>query len=207
MKTIVRILMTAAAVMMLTNFASAQIDQHLCIQTGLKSYRAVGGGANPPSSYNWTLPAGAVEDSRTDNEITIDWSGVAAGVYNLTVSEEIAGCAGTVYTFAIEVHAKPTATIVDATSTVCSGTATADISVALTGTANWTITWAINGVDQAPIAAIAASPYTLVVPDGITATSAYTITAISDAYCADGTFTGTVTYTVPTFGTTGIIAL
>jgi hypothetical protein len=210
MKTIVRILTTAAAVILMANFASAQEDR--CIGGADRSYLADSDNATPTFAWSLELPGGGdgaayLSDANTD-ECTIDWDNAALtdGTYTLSVIESYLGCDSDPITLTIIVHAKPTATITVADdATVCSGEATPNISVALTGTANWTITYAINAVDQAPVGPIAASPYALVVPDGITLTSAYTITAVSDAYCADGTGVGTVTFTVPDFSTTTIV--
>ncbi len=61
--------------------------------------------------------------------------------------------------------------------------------------------YAIDGVNQTAITGVSTSPYSLVVPDGITSTKVYTLVSVSDNYCGSGTTSGTVTYQVPVFST------
>ena len=64
-------------------------------------------------------------------------------------------------TVAVDVVAKPTATIPAGPVSACSGGASAIVQVTLTGTAPWTITYELDGVAQPAIANINTSPYVL----------------------------------------------
>jgi hypothetical protein len=214
MKTIVRILMTAAAVMMLANFANAQIEE-VCASSQDERYTATGGDAG--SSYIWKVYdpfdveiTGTVIDGADDEiNVQIDWP-ATAGTYRLEVQEVVAGCASAALTATVLVHALPTATIVDATPTVCSGE-TATVAVTLGGSSlvgswdNWTITWAIDAGDQATFTdvetEIVGDVYTFT--PTMTVSGAITISEVYDGRCSN-TGSGTISVTVPTFGTTGI---
>ncbi|MDF7813550.1 HYR domain-containing protein [Hymenobacter sp. YC55] len=112
--------------------------------------------------------------------------------YSLT-SVSDAGCTGTVTgTATITVRATPTATLSGGGPVCLGGSAT--LRVALTGTAPWSVTYT-NGTTLTTVTDITASPVSL--PVRPTATSTYSLTAVSDANCP-GTGSGTATVTINT---------
>ena len=114
----------------------------------------------------------------------------ATTTYTLTAASD-ANCPGTFSGSAVvTVRPIPTATI-SGNATICSGATTA-ISIALTGTAPWSITYT-NGISPVTVTGIATSPYTFTVAPS--ATTTYTLTAASDANCP-GTFSGSAVVTV-----------
>jgi hypothetical protein len=210
MKTIVRILMTAAAVMMFANFASAQIDQYLCENETVRGYEADNG--DVASNYVWAVTGGVpfVGGISNTKQVQLNWTGIAPGDYTLTVQEGLPGCLGALRTFVIRVSPFPTAAISYAGGFVCSG-APFDLSVDYTGTAaNWTFSYTINGGAPIAVAAIpsATDPYTLTIAGGILLNSTFEVVAISDNACSTPiVMSSSVTVDIQTFGTTGIIAL
>lgn len=81
-------------------------------------------------------------------------------------------------------------------ATICPG-ASATISIALTGTSPWTITYAIGGTNQAPVTATS-SPYTF----AASAAGVYTVSSVDDGTCSGGTTNGSATITENTAITT-----
>jgi hypothetical protein len=140
-----------------------------------------------------------------------------AGSYTLTVTsilrtDSTPNCANSVTDISTEfaVNARPTAEIVADDSTLCLG-ANTTIDVELTGTAPFTLTYSVNGVNQEPVTIasrdITNNVYALNVVPATAGNNTYTITALTDANCtattADisgsvivaataNTFTGTV---------------
>lgn len=101
----------------------------------------------------------------------------------------------------ITVQPSPTSTL-SGSQTVCAG-APANISVTLTGTGPWNITWT-NGTANNNVNGINTNPYVITVNPTVTAT--YTVTALSDAICTGISFTGShvISITsVPTANLTG----
>lgn len=95
----------------------------------------------------------------------------------------------------------PTSTL-SGSQTVCAA-APANISVTLTGTGPWNLTWT-NGTSNNNVNGINTSPYVITVNP--TATATYTVTALSDANCTGTTFNGShvvVVTSVPTANLTG----
>src|ERR1019366_2245309 len=92
-----------------------------------------------------------------------------------------------------------TATI-SGSKTICSGTS-ATISIALTGTPNWSITYAIGGVSQPSVTATA-SPFTFTTSTAGT----YTLVSVSDGNSCNATNSGSATITVNALPTVTTIA-
>lgn len=204
MKTIVRILMTAAAVMMLANFANAQND-HRCVSTVGTQYQA--DGVDVGGTYSWVVTDPSSNDvtgsvitaGAGTTVITTSWP-ATAGVYTIELTETIGSCSE-VFTFTVELHAKPTTTIVDATTVICN-LDDPTVEVTFAGNQPFNFTYDINGTTT-DVNAHDGSPYTINLTD-VSANTTVTVTAVSDLYCGDGTNTGTAQFNVQTFGTTGI---
>ena len=90
----------------------------------------------------------------------------------------------------LSIHEQPTASISGSTS-ICSGQ-NAAITIQLTGTAPWSVTYT-NGTTPVTVNSIPTTPYTFFVSP--TATTTYTLTAISDVNC-DGIYSGSAVITV-----------
>ncbi|MDB5274590.1 MAG: hypothetical protein JWO58_2957, partial [Chitinophagaceae bacterium] len=77
--------------------------------------------------------------------------------------------------------------IMSGNATICNdGTATTPVNVALTGTPPWSITYAIDGVNQTPITGIMSSPYTI----SGTAPHTYSLVAVKDNTPCNGNASG-----------------
>ena len=137
--------------------------------------------------YSWSVTGSAsIVGSTIDDTVTVAaGTGTTYTVMLQTTSKE--GCS-TFCSLPVTVRALPTA-IVSGTTNICAGAA-ATIQAALTGTANWILTWS-DGV----ITTNAASPATRSVSPG--ATTTYTITQVRDANCI-GTSTGSAVVNVGT---------
>jgi uncharacterized protein (DUF2141 family) len=123
----------------------------------------------------------------------------AAGAYTITAISD-ANCTGTFSgTASVIVNPLPTATV-SGGGIVCAGSTLPNVSIALTGSQPWSVTYAINGVPQAPVTGISTSPYVITGA----AAGTYTVTAVSDANCT-GTFSGTATVTVTPLPTITLI--
>ena len=76
---------------------------------------------------------------------------------------------------------------------MCASASLPNVSIALTGTAPWSLTYAINGVDQTPVTGIPANSYIITGA----AAGIYTVSALSDANCTGNTLSaGSATVTV-----------
>lgn len=130
-------------------------------------------------SYSWA-PGG-------QNTQSITVSPAATQQYTVTYTAN--GCSNTA-TGTVTVNNPPTASI-SGSNSICSGQTT-PISVSLTGTAPWSITYT-NGATSNTVSSIASSPY--VFNTGTAGT--YTLTAVNDASCS-GTVSGSAVVTVAT---------
>ena len=99
-----------------------------------------------------------------------------------TVTTSFNGCSSPTDDVLVTVSPKPTS-VISGSQSVCSG-ATANVSVALTGVAPWSLTYT-NGTTPTTVTGILTSPYTFTTP-AISATTTYTITALSDNRCSSG---------------------
>ncbi|MDM8002928.1 MAG: PKD domain-containing protein, partial [Bacteroidota bacterium] len=156
------------------------------------------------SVYTWTLPTGAaLIGDPSAASITVTFGTVSG---NILVREvNAAGCITNHNPLAVTVRPLPTA-IISNSGTVCVED-THPVTITLTGTAPWSVVYAINGVDQ-PAIPVAASPYTL----NASAAGNYTITSVTDANGCTNTGIGNATvsyWPVPSAtisGTTAICA-
>ena len=99
-----------------------------------------------------------------------------------TVTTSFNGCSSPTDDVLVTVSPKPTS-VISGSQSVCSG-ATANVSVALTGVAPWSLTYT-NGTTPTTVTGILTSPYTFTTP-AISASTTYTITALSDNRCSSG---------------------
>ncbi|HKM92471.1 MAG TPA: hypothetical protein VJY41_02340 [Prolixibacteraceae bacterium] len=137
---------------------------------------------------------------------TLNITGVTAGMttYRYRMAAINNDC-GTVYSNSatLTVNARPKS-VVSGTATICRGGSTT-ISVALTGTQPWALTWS-NGTTSTSVTGITTSPYTFSVNP--IANTTYTVTALSDAKCTsvagDRTGSAVVTVNQPSVAPTGI---
>ena len=144
------------------------------------------------NTYTWSYSGtGANLSSTSGNAITIDFpSGATSGTLTVVEAVSSTGCS-TTNTSALTVTPLPTS-VISGSATTCTGSSTT-ISVALTGTAPWNLTW-YDGSTSTPVTGILSSPYTFSVSP--TTTTTYTVTAVSDALCTGTSFTGSALVTV-----------
>jgi gliding motility-associated-like protein len=90
----------------------------------------------------------------------------------------------------------PTAALTGDAAICNDGTSTTSLSVALTGSSPWTLTYAMDGVNQTPITAITTpNPYTITSATGAHVYTLVSVTNATSTGCANGT-SGTATVTV-----------
>ena len=114
-------------------------------------------------------------------------SNASDGTYSVTALSDATACSGTSFIGSATVltNAIPTATV-SGGGTICAGAAIPDITITLTGTGPWDLTYT-DGVTPVTVTANT-SPY--VITNGIDGT--YSVTAINDANCT-GTASGSGT--------------
>jgi gliding motility-associated-like protein len=126
------------------------------------------------------------------NALPYQWNGItinAAGTYTATL-KNVAGC-DSIATLFVATQPLATATV-SGGNPICTGQSTT-ISVALTGTAPWTLTYS-DGSASHTITGILFSPYVLSVSPTVTTT--YSMTSVSDAKCSNTFLNSSVTVTV-----------
>jgi len=99
-----------------------------------------------------------------------------------TVTTSFNGCSSPSDSVLVTVSPKPTS-VISGSQSVCNG-ATASVSVALTGVGPWNLTYT-NGSTSTNVTGILTSPYTFTTP-AISASTTYTISALSDSRCSSG---------------------
>ncbi len=118
-----------------------------------------------------------------------------AGVYMISAVND-ANCSGTISgSTTVDYYTNPTATI-SGDATICDDGSTTTISVALTGSQPWSLTYQLDGGSDVTQSGITTSPYTFDASDA----GVYTVSAVSDVNCS-GTTSGSATvdyYTKPT---------
>jgi hypothetical protein len=132
------------------------------------------------SVYAWSIPGGAaIVGDPSAASVSVVFGNVGG---NVSVREtSIAGCTTDHTPVNVQVRPLPTAIITAGSGgTVCPGSSS-NIFFDFTGTGPWTLTYAINGVAQAPVNT-AADPYTLATSQPGT----YTIVSVADATTCSG---------------------
>ncbi|MFV5695064.1 PKD-like domain-containing protein [Flavobacterium sp. LB3P122] len=157
------------------------------------------------TTFAWTVVQTGVSGASPGTLNTIaqklTTTSATSGTAVYTITPTSKGCAGTAKTVTIAVHPAPTGNI-GPSQTICyDGTAT--FSIALTGTAPWSITYS-NGTTLTTVNNASANPFVFTVSN-IISNKTYTITALSDSQCnAKPTdLTGSATVSVLT-GTAGL---
>ncbi len=159
---------------------------------------------NPGSVYTWSLPTGAaLIGDPSAASITVTFGTISG---NILVREvNAAGCITTHGPLPVTVRPLPTA-VVSNSGIVCVED-THPVTVTLTGTAPWTVVYAINGADQPPVTT-SSSPYII----NATVPGNYTVTSVTDDNGCTNAGTGNATvshYPVPSAtisGTTAVCA-
>lgn len=129
-------------------------------------------------TYSWTGPMGYISAAQNPTVSATATAGMA-GTYNLLVT--VLGCPGNASTTVV-INPLPTATVTGG-GAVCFGNPTPSVSIALTGTGPWNITYT-DGTTPTTVVA-ATSPYVINTPTAGT----YTVTTVSDIHCT-GTSSG-----------------
>ncbi|MEO1261213.1 MAG: gliding motility-associated C-terminal domain-containing protein [Bacteroidota bacterium] len=134
------------------------------------------------NSWSWTSPAGNFPNS-PDNCLDIDWTGLNGGNICVTANNECGASPQTC--FNVDIIDSPTAAI-SGEGEFCTGSNDViDLTIELTGTAPWTITYS-NGGPDIVISDIQASPYILSVSEPGT----YTLSVVTDGGICAGTVSG-----------------
>jgi hypothetical protein len=124
------------------------------------------------ATYSWTGPNNFT--SMQQNPLLPAAGSASSGVYSVTAT--VGGCGSPTSATNVVVNPLPTA-LVSGSAQICSG-ASDTIQAALTGTAPWRLTWS-DGFGQSDVTS---SPAARVVSP--TANTTYSVTSVSDAYCA-----------------------
>jgi gliding motility-associated-like protein len=123
-------------------------------------------------------------------------SNVCPGNYSVTVSNATCGTSAVVNTTIGVANPLPTVTGVVNGGTYCQGDVVAPINVNVTGSANWTVNYTLNGTPQT--ASGSTSPISLG-----SAAGTYTVTGVTDNFCTN-TATGTQTIVINPLPTASI---
>ncbi|GGF13726.1 hypothetical protein GCM10011383_26210 [Hymenobacter cavernae] len=149
------------------------------------------------ATYAWDVDNDGTVDYTTKGNITHAYTEPGTYTAKLTITQ---GTCSDTYTQQVTVRALPTATLSGA-ATICAGTST-KLALRLTGVAPWTVNYSADGGATATVLTINADEvsttgdYQLTVSP--TATTTYTLTAVSDANCTGLVPTGSATVTVNT---------
>ena len=137
------------------------------------------------STYNWWMSNGSfgtIDNSVTPNNeiIQIDWNG-QVGTVILYVQETTAdGCVGDTVQLPITLHAQPTIAVTG--DTVCPGN-DATVSLTLTGTAPWQVTYTTDGGTTTQLLTVMTSPYYITYP-GTGNPFNFQVLDVTDQYCS-----------------------
>ncbi len=144
-------------------------------------------------TINWTPNSGGTWTSSDPAIATIDNNGLVTGIsqgaVTFTFNETTTGCSST--SAPVTVRPLPTGEITGL-SGICESES-ASFTVTLTGTSPWNITYT-DGTTPVSVTGITSSPYTVNVTPA--ASTTYTLSAVSDAYCDATSLTGSAVITV-----------
>lgn len=150
-------------------------DQYFC--SGDMTSLSINLSGNPDYTLTYSIDGGADLVLNITDATSFDLITNQAGTYDL-VSISDANCIGDVSgSVIVSEHPLPTAAVLPGSFTICEGVIQ-DVSISLTGTADWTVTYALDGVPQAPLIS-SVNPLVL----GATSDGMYTILSVSDAFC------------------------
>ena len=185
---------TGTIVTVVTPTVTDPTDVSVCVGSSVAAINFTGNDL-PGVVYNWTNSNTAI--GLAASGVGTISSFMATNTTNapitatITVTPVANGCSGTPQTFIITVNPLPTA-VVSGGGTVCAGATLPNVSIALTGTSPWSITYT-DGTTPVTVTGITVSPY--VITGAMAGT--YTVSAISDGNSCVGTsMTGSATITV-----------
>ena len=140
------------------------------------------------TSWSWTSPAGNFPNS-SNNCLDIDWAGLSGGNICVTANNSCGSSPQTCFNVAI--IPAPTATISGQGEFCTNSGDTINLSIALAGTAPWTVTYTINNGAPVVISDIQASPYIL----PATQAGTYTLLTVTDGGICAGSVAGSAKVT------------
>ena len=130
----------------------------------------------------WYSDAGLTSQLNTGGTLT---PSAVVGNYTYYVTETVSGCQGPSAQVSVDINAVPTATVTGG-GTICFGDPIPNVSIALTGSTPWSLTYS-DGTASTTINP-GTTPY--VISGGIDGN--YAVTAVSDVTGCTGTFSGSV---------------
>jgi predicted nucleic-acid-binding Zn-ribbon protein len=139
---------------------------------------------SPTSGGTWS----SSDDTKATVTSTGVVTGIASGSVTFTFTETASGCSNT--TSSVTVNPKPTS-VVSGGGIVCAGETLPNVSIELTGTGPWNLTYS-NGTSSTPVTGINSSPYVITGAGAGT----YTVTALGDANCTGTSMTGSASVVV-----------
>jgi hypothetical protein len=143
----------------------------------------------PPWNFTLTRDNGNEKNYDHINEDPYSFSVNQQGTYRIKSLSD-ANCSGdTTGSGSVKITFKtPPTALLSGVDTICTGL-TAELSIALTGIAPWSITYYRNGSNSIVISNINTSDYKL----KVTSAGTYTLSAVTDAVCTNGKVSGIAT--------------
>ena len=162
-----------------------------CDQQLIVAFTAGATGGAAITTYKYSTDAGANwqtrESGTTSSPLvinTLSSNGTTAltngDAYNVQIRAVNSVGDGTATTSSFGTPSRPTS-VISGTQAICAGGTSSNISIALTGTQPWSLTYT-DGTTPATISGITSSPYSFTVSP--TSTKTYTVSALNDANCS-----------------------